>query len=187
MRVLHGDAFQALFTLQQVHPRLRSSLPMAQHLHRPYRSFLALIGALLLLATIHLVLFLHVSCMLLVDHSADSTILQRLSASGLGLSPLGYSLVLLVSSLMMALVWQQLTWLLGLHYLLHHKGFTTDAFFLEVARGNQPPPRVVPFMFQRLHARLCPSRSEAGEANGSLRTRRVSPSPFIPTAGVRAV
>ena len=104
-----------------------------------YGSFIALVSSLLVLTSLHLALIMHAGGLLLVD---DSALMAQLAASGLGLSPLAYGIMLALSGLVMAVLWQQLSWLLCLHYLLHLEGCTTAEYFARVERENQPPPRL---------------------------------------------
>ncbi len=124
-----------------------------------YRSFIGLVVSMLVLTTLHLALLLHVGLQLLADPAADGPVGRNLAATRLGLSVTAYGVILAVLGAVMALVWQQLSWLLCLHYLLHLKGYTTDEYFNQVFRKNEPPPRLCLFLCRRLcRPRRPPSR-----------------------------
>jgi hypothetical protein len=105
-----------------------------------YRVFIGMMCSLLTFVTLHLALLLHVGIQLLIDPSYDGAFGRQLAASGLGLNVTGYGIIIAMLAALLALVWQQICWLLSLHYMLHLKGYTTDEYFAQVWRKNEPQP-----------------------------------------------
>ena len=104
-----------------------------------YRAFIALVTTLLLMITLHLALLAHACMIVFVHKSASADVLPRL----------GYGIALGASGTVFAVMWQQLSWLLCLHAMLNIKGYTTSEYFENVARKNEPPPRLCLMLCRR--------------------------------------